>query len=134
MKIKINSTGGLIPKRAHYDDAGADVYSPINVDVPAGATIKINLEWSIEIPYGFTGFLMPRSGLASKGIVAVYTPIDAGYRGPVYAMIHNQSNETYTIKVMERICQLVIVPVVAADFVDANESTRGIGGFGSTGN
>ena len=133
MKIKINLNGGFLPRRSHYDDAGADCYSRENTTIEPGQTVKLDLGWSIEIPYGFTGFLMPRSSLASKGIVAIYTPIDSGYRGNVWAMLHNQSDQPYTVCVLERICQLVIVPIVPAEFVYELEGTRGNGGFGSTG-
>lgn len=135
MKVKIKKilADVKLPHRAHYNDAGADVYSPANFTINPGKVVKIDLGWSIEIPDTYMGLLMPRSGLASKGIVTYYTPIDSGYRGPVTAMLYNSTNEPFTIAAGERICQLVITPVLIADFVEDFGQERGVGGFASTG-
>ena len=135
MKIKITklNENAILPVRKNYNDAGADVAVMKDFDIWRHEIAKIPLGWSIEIPDGFTGLLMPRSSLASDGVIAQFTPIDSGYRGEVYAMLHNTTEEFRIFKAGDRICQLVIVPVVLADFVEDLENTRGIGGFGSTG-
>lgn len=122
------------PVRAHYNDAGADVYAPRNVSIQKGAVKKIGLGFGVEIPDGFTGFIFPRSGLAAKGIVCELPPIDSGYRGEVHAVISNHSGEFYQVKKGERIGQLVIVPCVLAEFCETLGDVRGVGSFGSTGN
>lgn len=135
MKIKINrlTDTAILPQRKYYNDAGADVYIQDDIMVDAGMTKKIPLGWSIEIPDGFMGLLMPRSSLAARGYVSVYTPIDSGYRGEVSLMLHNNTDGAVVFVPGERIAQLVIVPVILATFVTEIGNERGEGGFGSTG-
>lgn len=93
----------------------------------------------VEIPPGYEMQIRPRSGLATKhGISLPNTPgtIDSDYRGPLGVALINLGAEPYTIQHGERIAQLIIAPVVQAAFqmVDAlSDTTRGSGGFGSTG-
>ena len=141
MKVKVIDFGyqGL-PERAHDNDAGADVYvcmhdAKVHTLMP-GATAKIPLGLGLCLPDGYAAFVFPRSGLSSKGIVCELPPIDSGYRGEIHAIVHNGSNVPYDIHNGDRIGQLVIVPVVLADFVDERDwhgKERGANGFGSTG-
>ena len=79
------------------------------------------------------GYVFPRSSLAVKGLVCELPPIDSGYRGEIHAIISNVSSVRQTIKKDTRIGQLVITPVVIADFVLDFGEERGTGAFGSTG-
>ncbi len=135
MKIKIIKFDNFYqaPCRKHYDDAGADCYSPEDVIIKAHETYAINLGFGTEIPNGYTGFIHPRSSLSKLGIITQLSPIDSSYRGPIHAIITNQSNHDYEIKRGDRIGQLVIVPVVICDFVDDLGEARGAGWNGSTG-
>jgi dUTP pyrophosphatase len=93
----------------------------------------------MAIPAGFEGQVRPRSGLArDHGITCVNSPgtIDADYRGPVTILLINHGAEPVTIEPGHRIAQLVIAPVIQAELVETDElsdTTRGSGGFGSTG-
>ncbi len=93
----------------------------------------------IALPEGFEAQIRPRSGLAVKhGISMVNSPgtIDSDYRGEIHVILVNLGVETYTFVAGERIAQLVIAPVIQADFVVKAElatTDRGEGGFGSTG-
>ncbi|WP_126974584.1 dUTP diphosphatase [Frigidibacter oleivorans] len=93
----------------------------------------------MEIPEGFEVQVRPRSGLALKhGISLPNTPgtIDSDYRGPVGILLINLSNDPYTIQHGDRIAQLVVAPVLQAEFALADrlgDTPRGTGGFGSTG-
>lgn len=133
MKIKLIDYGGTRPKRAHDNDAGADVFAPYSVIVYPGITKKIPLGFGLEIPDGYVGFVFPRSSLSSKGIVCELPPIDSGYRGEIHAIISNVGADTYDIEKGDRIGQLVVLPVVIADFVDEKHNERNTGAFGSTG-
>lgn len=140
MKIKLIDFGYKNPpKRAHYNDAGADVYACIKtqskIRVWPNDSMKIPLGFGVEIPDGYTGFICPRSGLSSKGISCEMSPIDSGYRGEVHAIVTNNTTHDFWINDGDRIGQLVIVPVVLADFVKPSEmnDARGDGAFGSTG-
>ena len=121
------------PFRPHDNDAGADVYMPYDCTIKPGEVKKIPLGFGIEVPDGFAGFVFPRSSMAVKGLVCELPPVDPGYRGEIHAIISNVSNTVQTIQKDDRIGQLIIMPVIIADFVSEHGSQRGIGGFGSTG-
>ena len=131
---------GTPPKYARPGDAGADLVAARGVTLAPGERATIPTGVSIALPDGFVGFVMPRSGLASKhGIGLVNSPgtIDAGYRGEISVVVINTDATTsFVIDEGDRIAQLVIQPVVQARFVPVTElpgSARGAHGFGSTG-
>lgn len=139
MKIKVIDFGyEKLPFRAHENDAGADVHACFHDGtakrVGPGETIKVPLGMGICLPDGYAAFVFPRSGLSSKGIVCELPPIDSGYRGEIHAIVTNCSESTHIVRQGDRIGQLVIVPIVVADFVKEFEGEeRGTNGFGSTG-
>ena len=134
MKIKLIDFGYKhAPERAHANDAGADVYSTEDWKIFPNETVKIPLGFGLELPDGYAGYVFPRSGLSAKGIVCELPPIDSGYRGEVHAIVTNVSSKPYCIAGGERIGQLVIMPVVIADFITENIKERGDGAFASTG-
>ena len=135
MKIKLIRFDNYnkAPFRAHYNDAGADVYSTQDILLEPHTTIKIPLGFGLELPDGFMACIFPRSGLTSKGIISNIPPIDSGYRGEIHAIITNTTDNTYIINKNDRIGQLVILPIILCDFVEKFDNIRGEGGFGSTG-
>ena len=133
MKIQLIDFGGRSPKRAHANDAGADVFCPCSITIKPGEVRKIPLGFGLRIPDGYAGYIFPRSGLSSKGIVCELPPIDSGYRGEVHAIISNVGNMEYEIQAGDKIGQLVIMPVVIPEFTFENWEERGTGAFGSTG-
>ena len=136
MKIKLIDFGvaeNHRPYRPYDNDAGADVYMPYDCIVKPGEIAKIPLGFGIEVPDGYAAFVFPRSSMAVKGLVCELPPIDSGYRGEIHAIISNVSNKAQTICKDARIGQLVITPVIIADFVFEHGDRRGMGGFGSTG-
>lgn len=129
-----------LPKYAHVGDAGADLVSAENLTLEPGMRTAVATGLCVEIPVGFVGLVHPRSGIALKhGISMVNTPgtIDAGYRGEIKViLINHDPKESFEIKRGDRIAQLVIQKVEIAIFEQVEsleESTRGEGGFGSTG-
>ncbi len=134
MQIKIIDFGfSNAPRRAHANDAGADVYATKDVSLCPGQVYAMPLGFGLELPDGFAGFVFPRSGLSKRGIVCELPPIDSGYRGEIHAIISNVSGDSYDIKEGDRIGQLVITPVVLATFSTENIEQRGAGAFASTG-
>lgn len=85
------------------------------------------------MPDGYAGYVFPRTSMAVKGLVCELPPVDSGYRGEIHAIISNVSNQTQELSKGSRVGQLVITPVVIADFVSELGEQRGTGGFGSTG-
>lgn len=131
---------GTSPKYAHPGDAGADLVARLGVTLAPGERATIPTGVSIALPDGYVGFVLPRSGLASKhGVGLVNSPgtIDAGYRGEISVVVINTDATTpFVVEPGDRIAQLVIQSVVRARFVSVTSlpgSDRGDGGFGSTG-
>lgn len=139
MKIKVIDFGyEKLPFRAHENDAGADVHACFHdnmtsVVISPGGTRKIPLGMGLCLPDGYAAFVFPRSGLSSQGITCELPPIDSGYRGEIHAIVHNGSNKSFKIGQGDRIGQLVITPVVIAEFVTEIGKERGADAFGSTG-
>ena len=131
----------VLPTRAHPGDAGLDLRSAVEVEVAPGERALVPTGVAVAIPDGHAGLVLPRSGLASKhGLTMANAPglIDAGYRGEVICAVVNLDRDTpVRISKGDRIAQLVVVAVLelAAEWVDElPPTTRGEGGFGSTGN
>ena len=128
--------GAFAPVRAHEDDAGLDLRTPVKVTVPAKGSVVIDTGIHIAIPKGYAGFLKSKSGLnVNHGIVSEGV-IDAGYTGSIRAKLYNHSDEDFTFLAGDKITQLVILPVCIPklELVNSLEKTeRGDGGFGSTG-
>jgi dUTP pyrophosphatase len=130
----------VLPERAHPGDAGLDLRSAVDVEVGPGERAMVPTGLAVAIPDGFAGLVLPRSGLASAyGLTMANAPglIDAGYRGEVIcAVVNLDRNEAVKIARGDRIAQLVVVAIPDLDPVWVDElpsSTRGEGGFGSTG-
>lgn len=133
MKVKIFDFGGRIPTRIHYNDAGADVYSLKDYTLQPGQTVAAPLGFGLALPDGWAGFIFPRTSLSAVGVTCDLTPIDSGYTGEVHAFLRNAGAEAYQVKAGDRIGQLVILPVLLAEFTTYPGAERGSGAFGSTG-
>lgn len=121
------------PKRQFDNDAGADVYLNESYGILPHHTIRIPLGFGLKLPDGVMACVYPRSSLAADGVVCQIPPIDSGYRGEIYAIVTNTSDVAASVAKGTRIGQLVVLPVIYADFVDRLNKARGSGAFGSTG-
>ena len=143
MKIKKISPYAIIPTRGSDEAAGYDLYfaaSPdLEITMEPGMRDFFPTGLEMEIPKGYFGAIFARSGLAAKkglrpaNCVGV---IDSDYRGEVRVVLHNDSKKTQYIKGGERIAQLIFIKYDTVDFEDVDqleETERGRGGFGSTG-
>jgi dUTP pyrophosphatase len=137
--VRLLHPAAQAPRRAHPGDAGADLCSMEEVVIPPGERRDVGTGIALAIPVGYAGFVQPRSGLAFKhGIMVVNSPglIDAGYRGEVRVSLYNSGREPFSVRVGERIAQLVVQAIEEPAFVaatDLPETRRGEGGFGSSG-
>ena len=128
-----------LPKYASEHAAGLDVCAAEELVLQPGERHAVATGFAIEIPHGYEVQVRPRSGLALKhGVTCLNAPgtIDSDYRGEVRVILANLGQEPFEIRRGERIAQLVPAPVLQANFVEAEalaETTRGAGGFGSTG-
>lgn len=132
--------GMPVPEYALPGDAGADLRSTINLTLHPGERALVPTGVAIQLPDGLAGFLHPRSGLAIRdGLSIINTPgtIDAGYRGEIQVPLINHDKGTpIHIRRGDRIAQLIIQPVIQAQFIVVgalDPSDRDTNGFGSTG-
>ena len=144
MKIKVLKTNrdAVLPTRGSNGAAGYDLYANIEqgeIQIKPRQTVKIKTGIAMEIPEGYGGFVYARSGLASKkglrpaNCVGV---IDSDYRGEIIVALHNDSEFEQTIINGDRIAQIVVKPFLDCEFIEVDtlsDTTRGLGGFGSTG-
>ena len=142
LKILDPRIAGQLPQYATPGSAGLDLRACLEapVTLEPGATVLIPTGIAIHVADpGLAAVILPRSGLGHKhGIVLgnLVGLIDSDYQGPLMVSCWNRGREAYTVQPLERIAQLVIVPVVQAAFRVVEEfgaSERGEGGFGSTG-
>ena len=141
MNIKKLNDNARLPTYGSEFAAGADLYACLDGDVTIAPaeTLLIHTGLAMEIPTGLVGLIYARSGLASKKGLAPANKvgvIDSDYRGEIMVALHNHSTEPRTISDGERIAQIVFAPYYTAEFnlVDElGDTTRGTGGFGSTG-
>ncbi|GAB6181754.1 dUTP diphosphatase [Desulfotomaculum defluvii] len=128
-----------IPSYAHSGDAGMDLYSIEDVIIKPGEIKLIHTGIKIQLPKNTEAQIRPRSGLALKeGITVLNTPgtIDEGYRGEIGVILINHSKKEFIVEVGSKIAQMVIKPVFRVNVIETqslSKSTRGEGGFGSTG-
>ena len=142
MKIKIiNKSTHALPHYETIASAGMDLRAHIGQDIvlnPMERTI-VPTGLFIELPVGYEAQVRPRSGLAAKhGLTVLNSPgtIDADYRGEIGVILANLSQTAFTIKNGERVAQMVIAKHERADWEEVqtlSETSRGTGGFGSTG-
>lgn len=133
--------GAKLPGYQSSGAAGADLHAWLeeSVCLEPGQRFLVPTGLRLQLPPGFEAQIRPRSGLAVKhGITCLNSPgtIDSDYRGELKVLLVNLGTEAFDIKNGERIAQLVVAPVVTADFIpkdQLSETIRGDGGFGSTG-
>ncbi|MBU1782069.1 dUTP diphosphatase [bacterium] len=138
IKIKRLCSFTQIPQYAHTGDSGADLHAIEDCLLQPFERKAIPTGLCVEIPDGFELQVRPKSGLAlDSGITVLNTPgtIDSTYRGEIKVILINLSSEIYQIKKGQKIAQVVVSPVIQAEFREVeelSESKRGTGGFGST--
>tara|TARA_Y100000741_G_scaffold88881_1_gene65690 strand:+ start:58 stop:495 length:438 start_codon:yes stop_codon:yes gene_type:complete len=139
--IKKLNPKAKLPKYKTEGSSGMDLMAliekPIKIKPQSSALISTGL--SIAIPEDTEVQIRPRSGLAAKSSISVLnTPgtIDSDYRGEIKIILFNHGKEEFTVNNMDRIAQMILMPVLKVEFEEVEElpkSVRGSGGFGSTG-
>ncbi|MEU0516688.1 dUTP diphosphatase [Streptosporangium sp. NPDC006007] len=129
-----------MPSYAHPGDAGADLHAAEDVELLPGERAVVGTGVAIALPDGYAAFVHPRSGLATRhGVTLVNAPgtVDAGYRGEIkVTLLNTDGKDAVRLRRGDRVAQLVIQRVERAVFYEVDRlpgSTRGVGGFGSTG-
>ena len=129
-----------LPSYSHPGDAGADVRTTVDLVLAPGERALVPTGIALALPEGYVALIHPRSGLAARhGVSIVNTPgtVDAGYRGEIKVLLVNHDRvEPVELRRGDRIAQLVVQRFEQARFVEVDqlpESSRGEGGYGSTG-
>ena len=135
MKIKLDS-GAFKPERAHETDAGYDLFAVRGRKIAPYESKVFDTGVHVQIPHGYCGIIISKSGLNVNHDITSTGLIDEGYTGAIKVKLYNHSEKEYDVKRGDKISQLVIVPYLAEglEIVDKLEDTdRGSNGFGSTG-
>ena len=139
LRVKRLTPSATLPRRAHPGDAGLDLCAAVDLDIPPGATRLVGTGLSLELPPDTEAQVRPRSGLALKHSVTVLNApgtIDEGYRGEVSVILINHGPAVFEVTRGMRVAQLVVQPTLAVEVTDSavlSDTSRGQGGFGSTG-
>ena len=141
MKLKVLRLHELatIPEYAHSTDSGLDLAAVEETVISARESSLIKTGIAIELPPSTEAQIRPRSGLALKHQITVLnTPgtVDEGYRGEIGVILINHGNSSFTVTQGMKIAQMVVAPVIRVDIEEIsqlNSTSRGAGGFGSTG-
>lgn len=136
--IKLHESA-IVPHYAHADDAGLDLFAIEHQAILPGEVGLVKIGIAIALPPGTEAQIRPRSGLALKYSVTVLNSpgtIDAGYRGEIGVLLINHGKQSFQIIPGMKIAQMVIASIIKANLTvvtELNHSSRGEGGFGSTG-
>ena len=139
MKIKVKKLhpDAQIPIIAHLGDAGCDLFATEDVALKVGQREQVPTGLAFEIPDRYVGLIWDKSGLSHKaGIKTLGGVIDSGYRGEIMVGVINLGNESHTFKKGEKVAQLLIQKIQSPTFeevIELSDTSRGEGGFGSTG-
>ncbi|HNC59241.1 MAG TPA: dUTP diphosphatase [Leptospiraceae bacterium] len=148
IKVKLVHPEAKLPTRNNPKDAGADVYSVVNLTIPPKTRALVDTGIQLELVASKFGWMWdtekalyhraaPRSGLALKHGIDVFAGvIDDPYRGNIGIILYNSSDEPFEVKVGDKIAQLITTVIEIHDYVVAeelNETSRGAAGYGSSG-
>lgn len=125
-----------LPVYQHPGDAGLDLFAVVDDVLGAGEVKPIPTGIKMAIPEGHVGLVWDKSGISLQGVHRLAGVVDAGYRGEVRVVMANLGREPFVIKKGMKIAQMLIQPISAPEVVEADdldETSRGEGGFGSTG-
>jgi len=131
------SENAVINESAYKDDAGIDLAVLESATLFPQQTVVCGTGLAVEIPPGYVGIVASRSGQTKRGLVVAngIGVIDAGYRGELCVMLHNDSVHTVSVFPGEKVAQLLVVPAPPVRLVQVDElrpSERGVRGFGSS--
>ena len=137
IKVKKLHLGAQIPNIAHAGDAGFDLYCVESVTVEPKQRVQVAVGLAFEIPLGYVGLVWDKSGISHKaGIKTLGGVLDSGYRGELKVGLINLSSEAYTFEKGHKVAQMLIQKIESPIFeevVELSDTSRGEGGFGSTG-
>jgi dUTP pyrophosphatase len=136
LKVKRIHPDAKIPAYGHPGDAGMDLFSVVDRVLAPGEVFAVPTGIQVAIPAGFVSLIWDKSGVSLKGVHRLAGVVDAGYRGEVRVVMINLGKEPFALKTGMKIAQMLIQPVATVTIVETetlDDTSRGQGGFGSTG-
>lgn len=137
LKVKRIRSEAVLPTYAHPGDAGLDIRAALAAQIPSGERVAIPTGLAFELPPGTVGLVWDKSGRALKdGLKTMAGVVDEGFRGEFLVVLTNLSDQPVNIEIGDKIAQLLIQPIIQVEIQEVEEvgeSSRGAGGFGSTG-
>jgi dUTP pyrophosphatase len=136
LKVKKIQRDAKIPRYGHKGDAGLDLFSSVDVILEKGKLQAIPTGVKVAIPDGYAGLIWDKSGTSLKGVHRLAGVIDSGYRGEVKVVMINLGDRPFVIDRGMKIAQMLVQPIATVHVVEAedlDDTSRGEGGFGSTG-
>lgn len=136
MKVKKLVPHAKLPNRAHSTDSGADLFAVERTVLPPHAITNVHTGVAVELPENTSGIIWGKSSVESKGIKAMAGLVDAPYRGELIVCMYNLNDTEFVFEQGQKVAQLVVLPTLYPSFEEVAEltdTTRGSGGFGSTG-
>lgn len=137
MKVKKLTPNALLPHRAHPTDSGADLFAVQRTVLPPHAITHVHTGIAVELPENTSGIIWGKSSVESKGIKAMAGLVDAPYRGELIVCMYNLTDTEFVFEQGQKVAQLVVLPTLYPQMEEVKElsdTSRGSGGFGSTGN
>lgn len=136
IKVKKLDPQAKLPLRAHETDSGADLFALTRTVLPPHAVTHVHTGVCVELPEQTSGIIWGKSSVESKGIKAMAGLVDAPYRGELIVCMYNLNDTEFVFEAGQKVAQLVVLPTLYPSFVQADQisqTSRGSGGFGSTG-
>jgi dUTP pyrophosphatase len=136
LRVKRIHPEAKLPVYGHPGDAGLDLFAVVDRSLAPGEVFAVPTGIQVAIPAGHVGLIWDKSGISLKRVHRLAGVVDAGYRGEVQVVMINLGSEPFPIKKGMKIAQMLIQPVVGAAVVESDDldgTSRGEGGFGSTG-
>ena len=136
IKVKKLSPQAKLPLRAHPTDSGADLFALTRTVLPPLAITHVHTGICVELPEKTSGVIWGKSSVESKGIKAMAGLVDAPYRGELIVCMYNLNDSEFVFEAGQKVAQLVVLPTLYPAFEESSslsDTSRGEGGFGSTG-
>lgn len=136
LKVKKMRPDVKLPLYGHKGDAGMDLFSASGYVLQKGEIFAVPTGIKVEIPAGYVGLIWDKSGVSLKGVHRLAGVVDAGYRGEIKVVMVNLGQDPFVIEKGMKIAQMLIQAVESVEIEeveDLKDTSRGEGGFGSTG-
>jgi len=136
MKVKKIHPEARLPEYGRSGDAGLDLFSVVDHEIKPGEIYAVPTGIQAAIPEGYVGLVWDKSGLSLQGLHRLAGVVDSGYRGEIRVVMINLSRQSFSVGKGMKIAQMLVQPVAAVSVEETDtldDTSRGEGGFGSTG-